>query len=273
MTANDCKLVRREIDEADLNQQLSSAASQHLQSCPACRNFRDERRGLRSLMSSLETVAAPADFDFRLRARLAREKDRPSGVFAIGDIIGVRSLATVALLLLIAVAGIIVRNRMSSTDGRAAVQSTAIPEVRTAKEEIKGITPTVPPGNKQRDAENVASKGSQTPGSTVPIRRHLPSTSARVGQRTTSAVAQNKQRVRESGETPATVVTPIRPTEVEPVVRIPIDARSLRLSVDNGRGSARTISLPSFSFGSQRVLASGFSFAPTAFEKEHKGVW
>jgi hypothetical protein len=30
--------------------------------------------------------------------------------------------------------------------------------------------------------------------------------------------------------------------------------------------------LPSFSFGSQRV-ASGFSFAPTAFEKDHKGVW
>ncbi len=273
MTSNECKLVRREIDEADLNQQLSSAVSQHLQSCPACRSFRDERRGLRSLMSSLETVAAPADFDFRLRARLAREKDRPHGVFAIGHLMGARSLATVALLLLIAVAGIIVRNRMSSTGGRAAVKGTSIPEVRTAKEEIKGTTPTVPPDTSQRVSKTVASKGSQTPGSTVPIQRHLVRTSAPGGQRTTSAVAQNEQGVRESSVTPSIVVTPIRPTEAEPVVRIPIDARSLRLSVNNGRGSARTISLPSFSFGSQRVLASGFSFAPTAFEKEHKGVW
>jgi len=273
MTSNDCKLVRLEIDEADLNQQLSSGASQHLQSCPACRSFRDERRGLRSLMSSLETVAAPADFDFRLRARLAREKDRPNGVFAIGDLLGARSLVTVALLLLIAIAGIIVRNRMSSTGGRAAVQGTPIPEVRTAKEEIKGTTPKAPMGPSRRDSEIAASQGSQTLGSGVPIQRHLVRTSAPGGQRTSSAVAQNKQGIRESGVTPSIVVTPIRPMESEPVVRIPIDARSLRLSVDNGRGSARTISLPSFSFGSQRVLASGFSFAPTAFEKEHKGVW
>ena len=273
MTSNDCKLVRREIDEADLNQQLSSAASQHLQSCPACRSFRDEGRGLRSLMSSLETVAAPADFDFRLRARLAREKDRPHSVFAIGDLIGARSLATVALLLLIAVAGIIVRNRMSSTGGRVAVQSTAIPEVRTAREEIKGITPTVPPGKSQRDSENVASKGSQTSVTTGPIQQRRARTPSTGGLKAASVVAQNKQGVRESGETPATVITLVRPADAEPVVRIPIDARSLRLSVDNGRGSARTISLPSFSFGSQRVLASGFSFAPTAFEKEHKGVW
>jgi hypothetical protein len=272
MTSNDCKLVRREIDEADLNQQLSSAASQHLHSCPACRSFRDERRGLRSLMSSLETVAAPADFDFRLRARLAREKDRPNGVFAIGDLIGARSLATVALILLIAVAGIIVRNRMSSTNGRAAVQAnTPIPEVRTAQEETKGITP--PPVLSERDSETVASKANQNAGSLGAIQRHLARTPATGGQRTSSVVAQNKQGVRESGVTPSIVVTPIRPADVEPVVRVPIDARSLRLSVDNGHGSARTISLPSFSFGSQRVLASGFSFAPTVFEKEHKGVW
>jgi hypothetical protein len=273
MTSNDCNVVRREIDEADLNQQLSSAASQHLRSCPACRTFDDERSGLRSLMSSLETVAAPADFDFRLRARLAREKDRPNGVFAFGDLIGARSLATVALVLLIAVAGLIVRNRMSSTNGRAAVQvNTPIHEVRTAKEEIKEMTPAAPPVPSQRDSETIAAKGSKTPAAAGPRQRHLARTPATGGQSIANVVAQNRQGVRESGGTPSMVVTPVRAADAEPVVRIPIDGRALRLSVDNGRGSSRTISLPSFSFGSQRV-ASGFSFAPTAFEKEHKGVW
>ena len=273
MTSNDCNVVRREIDEADLNQQLSSAASQHLRSCPACRTFRDERSGLRTLMSSLETVTAPADFDFRLRARLAREKDRPNGVFAFANLIGARSLATVALVLLIAVAGLIVRNRMSATSGRTAVQVNApIPEVRTAKEEIKGLAPSAPPVLSQIAAETFTLQGSKAPGRTGAVQRHLARTPANGGQRVSTVVAQNKQGIRESGGTPSIVVTPITPADAEPVVRVPVDARSLRFSVHNGRGSSRTISLPSFSFGSQRV-ASGFSFAPTAFEKEHKGVW
>jgi hypothetical protein len=48
----------------------------------------------------------------------------------------------------------------------------------------------------------------------------------------------------------------------------PIDAslQSLRVSIDDGYGNARTISVPMISFGSQRVLATGNQFAP-------KGVW
>jgi hypothetical protein len=48
----------------------------------------------------------------------------------------------------------------------------------------------------------------------------------------------------------------------------PIDAslQSLRLSIDDGQGNARTILVPTISFGSQRVLATGNHFAP-------KGVW
>src|SRR5688572_20742997 len=46
----------------------------------------------------------------------------------------------------------------------------------------------------------------------------------------------------------------------------PIDAslQSLRFSFDDGRGNARTISVPTITFGSQRVLPSGNQFAPKA---------
>jgi hypothetical protein len=48
----------------------------------------------------------------------------------------------------------------------------------------------------------------------------------------------------------------------------PVDAslQSLRVSIDDGHGNARTIFVPTISFGSQRAVATGNQFAP-------KGVW
>jgi hypothetical protein len=48
----------------------------------------------------------------------------------------------------------------------------------------------------------------------------------------------------------------------------PIEAslQSVKVSLDDGRGNARTISFPPVSFGSQRVLTTANQFAP-------KGNW
>ena len=72
-----CRIVRREIDESELNLRLSDQLQAHIASCPACRAFRDERTRLHQLVGSLEPVTAPADFDVRLRARIAAERQRP----------------------------------------------------------------------------------------------------------------------------------------------------------------------------------------------------
>ena len=71
MEVMNCKTCRVEIEEVEARQSLSSAARAHTETCLPCRTFSDERRALRQLVGSLETVAAPPDFDFRLRARLA----------------------------------------------------------------------------------------------------------------------------------------------------------------------------------------------------------
>ena len=44
----------------------------------------------------------------------------------------------------------------------------------------------------------------------------------------------------------------------------PIDAslQPFKVSLDDGRGNARTISVPTISFGSQRIVQSGNQFAP-----------
>jgi hypothetical protein len=45
---------------------------------------------------------------------------------------------------------------------------------------------------------------------------------------------------------------------------IPLDAslQSFKVSLDDGRGNARTISVPTISFGSQRMLQTANQFAP-----------
>ena len=69
-----CKLCQHEIDQSELDQDLSREAVKHIESCIACRSFKNERESLRSLLGTLERVAAPANFDARLRARLTRSK-------------------------------------------------------------------------------------------------------------------------------------------------------------------------------------------------------
>jgi hypothetical protein len=44
----------------------------------------------------------------------------------------------------------------------------------------------------------------------------------------------------------------------------PIDAslQPFKVSLDDGRGNAKTISVPTISFGSQRIVQSGNQYAP-----------
>src|SRR5262245_49675921 len=73
MRKNNCEVVRRELDELLLEESWSSGATEHLRTCASCREFHEKQTKLRQIVGSLGTVEAPADFDFRLRARLANE--------------------------------------------------------------------------------------------------------------------------------------------------------------------------------------------------------
>jgi len=69
-----CQKCKNEIDERDLRREhLSDAAEAHLSACANCRAFGEERLALGRLVGGLEKVSAPADFDFRMRARMAAE--------------------------------------------------------------------------------------------------------------------------------------------------------------------------------------------------------
>lgn len=67
---NDCRRIRKLIDEADAPDSLAYEAAGHLNSCAGCRAFSEERAALRELLGSAARVTAPGDFDTVLQKRL-----------------------------------------------------------------------------------------------------------------------------------------------------------------------------------------------------------
>src|SRR5262245_35618675 len=78
-----CKQTREAIDTASRRAPYGAAVSSHLSGCPDCGRYADETNSLLMLLSAQPRVQAPADFDFRLRARIARaqvEQASPAGL-------------------------------------------------------------------------------------------------------------------------------------------------------------------------------------------------
>jgi len=256
MKTRNCKTACREIEEAGLGEQLGKLTLSHLSDCEECRSFRDSRLKLRQMVGSLETIEAPADFDFRLRARLASESLQPSRRFSIGGFsFGLRSFVLPTLLLLVG-AGFVLR--------------VLLPEAN------KSTSASVETRNIDRAASTLANQGSQviTAGPLMTpeapkqwdTRRHSSNATAMRGRgprkasgRTAIATLRHNSRTvtREFSSLPAAVIKrQDSVASVDPLSVFPISAssQSLKLSLDDGSGVLRTIFLPTVSFGSQRVL-------------------
>jgi hypothetical protein len=60
----------------------------------------------------------------------------------------------------------------------------------------------------------------------------------------------------------ATVYSATEPVGVSAAFPIDASVQSFKVSLDDGRGNARTISVPTISFGSQRIMQGENQFAP-----------
>lgn len=61
-----CQSFKNQIDEAGFTAELH----RHLAECSGCRTFQEERKCLKGLLAKLETVEAPANFEFGVKAKL-----------------------------------------------------------------------------------------------------------------------------------------------------------------------------------------------------------
>src|SRR5205807_9628275 len=97
----ECKIYRSEIEESAGS--LSVGARAHVESCSACGEFRRASDSLRQLVRGLGRVEAPADFEFRLRARIAKRKGgRGRTLFArLGPLKGYAAVAAALCFMVI----------------------------------------------------------------------------------------------------------------------------------------------------------------------------
>lgn len=245
-----CEPVRRELEELMLSEDFSAATGAHLRTCTDCREFQRQQTKLRQIVGNLGMVNAPADFDFRLRARLVADAEAPSFRFWSFT---VKGLATAAVLVVFGVGAVVVWQR-GHEQQPPAVAVTPPPQVAEP----------VRPGDPGHHAGMTT--GFHSPSTPVvadnvtPPRRKLDRQRlANTPKRTVSSLDFSSER--------ATVVSNTRPA-VNNATVIPIEAslQSVKVSLDDGRGNERTISFPTVSFGSQRVLTPANQFAP-------KGAW
>ncbi|HEY6806004.1 MAG TPA: hypothetical protein VI306_20655 [Pyrinomonadaceae bacterium] len=255
MSDLNCKTVQRELDEMRLGDEQSVQVTKHLRQCNECREFVEKQTKLRQLVGSLGTVAAPADFDFRLRARLAHENANAgfhlSGLLNFGQ----RGLLVATALVLLVAAIVSVRYLTN--------RNTNAPAVAT--------TNTVAPTN---EVKQTGSAAMPKPSEEVitPKRNEEVAVNDQVTKETSARrVVVNKSRVKPPLSTAefSSERAPVVGQQTmgsEPVFPIDASQQSLRFSLFDGRGNSKTISVPSVSFGSQKLVPTTTSYSP-------KGAW
>jgi hypothetical protein len=234
-----CELVRRELEELPLNEDCGPTAAEHLRTCAGCQDFQRQQAKLRQIVGSLGTVNAPADFDFRLRARLAADAQTPS--FRYWSF-AVKGLATAAILVVFGVGVAVLRNREKPQPSVAAG-----PQIEPIKQQP---TPGVSPAREPRQEVAVHNEP----------KRKLERSFVVKPKQSLTAVDFSKERAPVIGNTNAVMNN-------EPVFPIDASLQSLKVSLDDGRGNAHTVSFPTVSFGSQRVLTTANQLSPKI------GVW
>lgn len=270
MRNTNCQNIQREIEEAGSADLLGLAAVSHIQGCPACETLAQQQTRLQELVSSLGTVAAPGDFDFRLRARLAGEKPGGARTWHLSEFsLGVGPVAVAAMLLVIVSVIAFLSFRTPAVNPIASKQEAP----KSASAEAKSVQAVVPPsGTVGSDQVATVTNGGSNGVETV----SRPSDRGPRNRGTRNEVAAyqggNRFATRDSSSTPATLLKhDDRLAETYPTASFPINAsyQSLKVSVDDGRGASRTISLPTVSFGSERTISQN----PAPLMASARGSW
>lgn len=226
MRSLECRFTRQQIDELELGERPSERASAHLSLCAGCRDFRAERNELRELVGSLESVVAPADFEMRLRARIAREQppSRQEPLFA--RLIRTPALAAAALFVM--VGGTLVWVAQQDIEPSAPVATVQQPSPPANPSD----TNTTAVGSDTTDASTSSDEVAENVPN-VPARKH------RAGSRV---------RSQDYSVLPA---DPIRQSD-QAYVNAP--SKPVVFALEDERGTKRKIALPPVSFGSQSLV-------------------
>ncbi len=242
MRETKCETVRHELEELMLNDECSMYVTQHMRECGDCREFHQKQTKLRQIVGSLGTVEAPPDFDFRLRARLANESSG-NGLRVMQWSFASKGFAAATMMLLFVGGAVYVRTIMNQPLKQDIAEQRSEPPQ----------PPPKPVENETRFDNPPSMVASDNVSRRVPNERRVSSSKKPTLATLDSASSQ-----------PPSFIDAHRHSAI-----FSIDASAslepFQVSLDDGRGNARTISVPTITFGSQRVL-------PNANQSAQKGV-
>jgi hypothetical protein len=226
MRSLECRLTRQQIDELELGERPSQRATAHLSLCAGCRDFRAERNELRQLVGSLESVVAPADFEMRLRARIAREQSTSRQEPLFARLIRTPALAAAALFVIVGGALVWVAQRDIEPSAPVATVQRPSPLGKPSDSATTSVASDTTEANTQSDetAQNV------------------------------SSVATRKNRAGSRGRAQDYSVLPADSIRQGDQAYVNAPSKPVEFAIEDERGTKRKISLPPVSFGSQSLV-------------------
>lgn len=259
---SDCKFYRREIDGAADGGVLSPSARAHASSCPACGDELRVRESLRVLVGGLGKVEAPADFEFRLRARMAASKaDGGRGRFG-----GARWLysfvpVAVAACFVIVSATLYFRQAAQMPPAVAAgparsVEPDHIPSIKVQNSDAEPVI-------KVGEIAKVHGRAAASPRTNKPAHK--------LAARVTQAREVASRNERRADVVQRTLEMSVTSAQVLTLIPVKASAEPMRVILRDERGAERIVPMPSVSFGSQSFLARDATTRPSAAEVG--GVW
>jgi len=251
MSKSICTTIQRELDEMALNEDCSVVSLEHLTQCDECRDYYQKQTKLREMVGSLGTVSAPPDFEIRLRSRLARDNASRAPFINLWSLR--QQNAVVATMLVLLIGGAILVTQLIKRDSEPPRVAESAQATTPASVAVPKESPIQVAVREEHNASNVEA----TPAGTLINKRTFAST-PRNKRNTVAADFSSLQAPVIQGSQTVTSSDPV----------FPVDAsqQSLKVSLLDGRGNRKTISVPTVTFGSQRVVPTPTSFAP-------KGVW
>ncbi|HJR07333.1 MAG TPA: hypothetical protein VJ842_08755 [Pyrinomonadaceae bacterium] len=289
-----CQKCKNEIEEQDLRREhLSGAAEAHLAACASCRAFGEERLALRQLISGLEKVSAPADFDFRVRARMAAElaARRAPRTRLFNFAPAALSWPLAACLALVVSAALYFQQQQPdatlSEHASNASPLSRVAEATAINEQANAQTSDqvgeVAGDQAREEAKVVVNTGqddaaTHSKNQTAQRRRVLPerAVAAAVREATLETAGTRVEDSSSAGLMGSTVrfdATNARRGEGALIpVQLGASERPLNVVLRDRSGEARTISVDSVSFGSRDVIGRPASFAKASLSS-NQGVW
>ena len=282
-----CRKCKIEIEERNLRREhLSGAAEAHLEACADCRTFNEERLALRRLVGGLEKVSAPADFDFRVRARMAAElaARRAPRTRLFNFKPAALSWPLAACLALVVSAALYFQQQQPDNAATPTEQaSTASPMPRVAdatpindqaSEQVnEQVSERASVVNMHRSDNATSSKNQIAQRRRVLTERVAASAGREATIETAQARVEDSSSASVLGSTVRFDSTAARRGEGALIpVQLGASERPLKVLLRDRSGEARTISVDSVSFGSRDVIGRPATFAKASLSS-NQGVW